>query len=295
MSDLQSEFGGPGNNDDMNLDFGRDFDELSVVSSEKSAFSEKSEVSAYGGSDLSPEESVEKKKKMLFQIKRMEKRGFTVSRHYDMNSSVGEMKAEIDSIKREANLDSGTKMAKQWLVTLCSTLEMGNKKFDPFDVVLDGWSEEINNSVDDGEYDDVMEEMYDKYYDKIQLAPEVRLMMMVGGSAIKFHVTNTMLKAAMPGMDETMLRRNPQMQEEIMNVIKRNDPNMYNQVNEASNMGMPQMRRPQPQQQQMSQPRHEMRPPSFDPDDILNELENEVMDTRVGIKQNKKGQKIMEL
>ena len=273
-------------------DFGsreKDFDELSVVSS-KSGVSMKSAVSSYAGSDLSPMESVEKKKKLLFQIKRLEKRGFTISRNYDMDSSISEMKAEIDSVKREANLDSGTKMAKTWLTTICSTLEMANQKFDPFDLVLDGWSEEVHNSVESGDYDDVMEELYDKYYDKIQMPPEIRLLMMVGGSAVNFHITNTMMKATLPGAEE-MLKKNPKMQQEIMNVIKRNEPQYHSSVQTIAQGGIPQ----QYQQRPPMQPKHDLKPPSFDVDDIMNEIENDVMDTSIGVKKDKKGLNVLEL
>ena len=39
--------------------------------------------------------------------------------------------------------------------------EFLNNKFDPFDIKLDGWSEAVNENVDD--YDDVFGELHEKY------------------------------------------------------------------------------------------------------------------------------------
>ena len=44
-------------------------------------------------------------------------------------------------------------------------LEFLNNKFDPFDIKLDGWSESVNESIND--YDEVFEELAEKYFCKI--------------------------------------------------------------------------------------------------------------------------------
>jgi hypothetical protein len=191
-------------------------------------------VSSYAGSDLSPEEENNKKRLLLFKLKRMAKKGYRISRAYNMNDSLEDIQAEVESIKREANLDQGTKVAKNALISICSLLEYGNNKFDPFDIVLDGWSEEINEDVENGEYDEVMEEIYYKYYDKITMAPEVKLMMMVGGSAFKFHLSHTLLKQMVPGAD-TLLKQNPNLKNEIMNLVNKT-PEVQNAQQEISNM-----------------------------------------------------------
>merc|ERR1712146_663058 len=107
---------------------------------------------------------------------------------------------------------------------------MGNK-FDPFDLQLDGWSEAVNENID--EYDDVFGELHEKYGGKTKMAPELKLLFMLGGSAAMLHMTNTMFKSSMPGMDDIM-RQNPelmaQFQNAAMNSMEQNDMNSMRQM-----------------------------------------------------------------
>ena len=269
FSDMSSEAG------DMGLGGGRQqFDvnmrpnrqqQRPVDDDARSTFSAQSDqsVSSYAGSDLTPEEEEKKKIILLSKLKRLQKRGYTLSRAFNIDSSLEDIQAEVDSIKREANLEAGTKVAKQWLVSICSLLEYGNNRFDPMDVVLDGWSEEINEDVENGDYDEVMEELYDKYYDKVQMSPEMKLMMMIGGSAVKFHISHTLLKSMVPGA-ETLLKQNPNLKSDIMNLVNKTDQGqaIQQQMNSVNNDMMGGRQR-----QEMSGP--------DDVDDILAELENE--------------------
>ena len=87
-----------------------------------------------------------------------------------------------------------------------------NGRFDPFDLKLDGWSEAVNENID--EYDEVFGELHEKYGGKAKMAPELKLLFMLGGSAAMLHMTNTMFKSAMPGMDDIM-RQNPELMQQF--------------------------------------------------------------------------------
>jgi len=245
-----------GNRNNFNMNRQQEDDARSTFSA---AESEKS-VSSYAGSDLTPEEEEKKKKTLLFKLKRLQKRGYHLSRAYNIDSPLEEIQAEVDTIKREANLEQGTKAAKRGLLFMTSALEWANNKYDPFDVMLDGWSGEVQEDVENGEYDEVMEELYDKYYDKVSMSPEMKLMMMVGGSALQFHVSNTVVKTMMgPSGANNLLKQNPHLKTEIMNAVNKSE--MGQQMQAEMGMGA-------------QQPRKEMNGPS-DVDDILAELENE--------------------
>jgi hypothetical protein len=64
------------------------------------------------------------------------------------------------------------------------------------------------------DYDEVFEELHDKYNDSIEMAPELKLMLMVGGSAFMFHLTNTLFKSSAPSLDE-VLKRNPDLMRDL--------------------------------------------------------------------------------
>lgn len=229
-------------------------------------------VSSYAGSDLSPEEVLKKKRLLLFKLKRLQQKGYQASRFYDMNSSLEELTAEVESIKREANLNQGVKVAKNALVSVCSLLEYVNNKFDPADIVLDGWSEEINDDVQGGDYDEVMEEIYYKYYDKVSMGPEMKLITMIGGSAVKFHLSHTILKTMVPNA-EALLKQNPGLKNEINNLIENNVPEMKQVQKEIDNLGRGEVGGLQ---------RREMRGPSDDVDDIIAEIEKEANNKQSG-------------
>ena len=59
---------------------------------------------------------------------------------------------------------------------------MLNNQFDPINAKLDGWSNQVKDDVDHGDYDEVFEELYDKYTNRFQMPPEMRLASMLGTS-----------------------------------------------------------------------------------------------------------------
>jgi len=72
-------------------------------------------------------------------------------------------------------------------------------------------------NVDD--YDGVFEELYVKYRSKVNIAPEVKLIMMLGGSAMMFHLTNSMFKSVMPNMNDVM-KQNPDLIKSMMSAVQ---------------------------------------------------------------------------
>jgi hypothetical protein len=100
------------------------------------------------------------------------------------------------------------------LMACINGIEFLNNRFDPFDIKLDGWSDQINENLND--YDDVFAELYDKYKSRASMAPELKLLFQLGGSAMMVHMTNTMFKSAMPGMDD-ILRQNPDLMRQFQN------------------------------------------------------------------------------
>ena len=55
------------------------------------------------------------------------------------------------------------------LMACITGVEFLNNKFDPFDVKLDGWSEQINENIDD--YDEIFAELHEKYQVKGNYGP----------------------------------------------------------------------------------------------------------------------------
>jgi hypothetical protein len=128
------------------------------------------------------------------------------------------------------------------LMTCINGIEFLNNRFDPFDIKLEGWSEQVAENVED--YDDVFAELYDKYKSKGTMAPELRLLFQLGGSAMMLHMTNSMFKSAMPGMDD-VLRQNPdlaqQFQKAAMDSMGNSNPGFSGFMNNVVGQQPPSM------------------------------------------------------
>ena len=157
---------------------------------------------------LSREEMMKEKFKYLRKLEALEKKGVELSKKYSMESSLQEMMGEYETIMDEKSKQNSVKFQGNMLMAVINGIEFLNGKFDPFDVKLDGWSEQIQENITD--YDDIFGELHEKYKSKASMAPELKLLFQLGGSAMMVHMTNTMFKSAMPGMDD-ILRQNPDL------------------------------------------------------------------------------------
>jgi hypothetical protein len=100
------------------------------------------------------------------------------------------------------------------MMALVTGAELLNNKFDMFDFKLDGWSDSVHENID--EYNEVFEELHEKYKERAKMSPEVKLLFMLGGSAFMFHMTNSMFKNSVPGMEDIM-RQNPDLMKQFAN------------------------------------------------------------------------------
>jgi hypothetical protein len=191
---------------------------------------------------LSKEELLKEKFKYLRKLEALEKKGVELSKKYTMESPLQEMQGEYETIMEEKSRQNSVKFQGNMLMACINGIEFLNSKFDPFDIKLDGWSEQVNENIND--YDDIFSELYDKYKSKASMAPELKLLFQLGGSAMMVHMTNTMFKSAMPGMDD-ILRQNPDLmrsfQTAAVNTMSQNSPGFSGFMNNIVNSD------PQPQ------------------------------------------------
>ena len=224
-----------------------------------------------GGSEASDDPDTEKKdweerqklkQSLLIKIQSLEAKGFEFSKKFTMSSNYDDMLFEYEKIKNHLDTQAGIKMARRALMACVTGIEFLNRKFDPFDIKLNGWSENVMESVED--YDNVFERLIEKYSSKAEMAPELELLLSLGGSAFMFHLTNVMFKSPSIGPN---------------NPVAQNNPNFMASMMQTMNQAMKQVNKPptfggnQGSQQQSGFPapietrgqRKEMRGPSMDP------------------------------
>jgi hypothetical protein len=191
-----------------------------------------------GGEDEQPSAGYtsidDEKADLLNKLTRLSKKGFTVNQRLNAYSSIGELRTEYKRIMYGIEVDQSVKFSRRMMVACVSGLEFLNKRYNPIDVHLDGWSESVMENLDD--YDGVFEELYVKYKTKMNVAPEVKLIMMLGGSAMMFHLTNSMFKAAIPNMNDVM-KQNPELVKSMVQAVqntKNNQPAQEQQRTDAN-------------------------------------------------------------
>jgi hypothetical protein len=157
---------------------------------------------------------INEKKEILYQMNRLEAKGFQLPRKFSMQSDLEEMKAEYHRIVREKEIDASVRFQRKMLMAMVTGVEFLNTRFDPFDVKLDGWSEQVHENIND--YDDIFEELHEKYKSRgKKMAPELRLLMSLSGSAFMFHLTNSMFKStSLPGVEQ-VLRNDPDLMKQF--------------------------------------------------------------------------------
>ena len=191
---------------------------------------------------LTPDELLREKFRYLRKLEALEKKGVELTKKYNMESNLLEMKGEYEMIMEEKTKQNSIKFQGNMMMAIINGIEFLNNRFDPFDVKLDGWGEQINENITD--YDEIFAELFEKYKSKGKIYPELKLLFQLGGSAMMVHMSNTMFKSAMPGMDD-ILRQNPdlmrQFQTAAVNSMAGSNPGFAGFMGGLMNQGEPQV------------------------------------------------------
>ena len=191
------------------------FPEVSVKKEPEPSYGDNSQTATGPGIQLSaparrlnPEEERKEKADMINKLNRLESKGFQISRRFTMDNSLDEIKSEYERLMDARNLEASIKFQRQMMMGVVTGLELMNNKFNPFDWQLDGWSESVHENVED--YDEVFEELYDKYKGRGNMPPEARLLFMMVGSGFMFHMSNSFFRQKVGNMTmDDILKNNP--------------------------------------------------------------------------------------
>jgi len=189
---------------------GSDFDEDDAASVEELATpvasSENSNLPSPGYRTVD-----EEKVDLLNKLERLSKKGHTI-RPLNMYSSLEDVRNEYKRVSYSIEIETGLRFSRRMLITCVTGLEYMNTTFNPLDVNLEGWAEATHTNIDD--YDSVLEELIVKYRGAAKMAPELRLLLMLGGSAATHHITHSMFKSLNVA---DILKQNPGLKETMVN------------------------------------------------------------------------------
>jgi len=178
------------------------------TSSSNESYQHRSNDSHSSHKEFNFEQERNEKAHLLNKFDKLRRMGIHIPQEFNFSSDVEMMRHEYDKIKNQRELENSIKFQRKMLMACITGIEFLNTRFDPFDVKLSGWSESVHENIND--YSEVFEELHEKYHSKTQIAPELKLLFMLGGSAFMFHLTNSMFKSQLPGLGDIM-KQNPDL------------------------------------------------------------------------------------
>lgn len=147
-------------------------------------------------------DSFESKRECLMEIRRLRTDGAWFARPYTFEDNIPEMKQAIEMARIELSdkqtvvrNKAGIKTARRVLLAGVSILEFLHRKWNPLRLHLDGFGEYVMGNIDD--YDNVFQRLIEKYQGSGQMPPEIELVVMLGTSAVMFHISNMFVSRAM--------------------------------------------------------------------------------------------------
>lgn len=172
--------------------------------------------------DVKSKETLAREKfEILRKLELLEDKGYKLSKHYTIDSPLEEMRGELEFINSEREKRKNVQWLGQLLKLFITGIETFNKNYDPFGIELDGWSDNISDNMET--YDNIFEEIHEKYKSSAKMSPEINLAFQLAASGLMVTMGNRM-KAAIPGMDEIM-RQNPDLANHFMQAVSKSMEN----------------------------------------------------------------------
>ena len=159
----------------------------------------------------------EKRRKKRAMIKKLEdwyEKGLIKhTSHFTLDSDYDEIEDEYETALEDKRKKDSVKLQGWWFMTFINSLEYANTAFNPFDLNLDGWGEQINEDIDS--YEEIFSELHDKYKGG-KLAPEISLLLRVGFSGAVLNFSNKALSSAAPAFND-VIKQSPELMKMFTN------------------------------------------------------------------------------
>lgn len=192
---------------------------------------------------MTHEEINNRKEELLAKLARLEAKGYKPVKVFTFANSLEEIETIYSKTLYQKKLDEAIKFQGKILIGVVGFIEKMNDIYNPFNLYLSGWSESVMTDLDS--YDEVFEELYEKYKDQIDMGPEIKLLGMVFMSGAYFHFSKAVLEKAetnIPGISK-ILNNNPDLKKKVVdasaNEMKADNnsfiPNMFNKFMNGDN------------------------------------------------------------
>jgi hypothetical protein len=166
------------------------------------------------GTKLNEREKSRKKRQMLKKMEEWYSKGqLHNSSNFSMDSPYDEIEDEYETVMEDKRRKDSIKLQGWWFMTFINSIEYGNAAFNPFDLNLDGWGEQVSEDIDS--YEELFSELHDKYKGG-KMAPELSLLLRVGFSAAVLNFSNKALSSAAPAFND-VIKQSPELMKMFTN------------------------------------------------------------------------------
>lgn len=173
-----------------------------------------SEHHSSSSSKLSDREKRRKKRLMIKKIDEWYEKGLIKHNpHFNIDSNYDEVEDEYETALEDKRKKDSIKLQGWWFMTAVNSLEYANSAFNPFDINLEGWGEQVSEDIDS--YEEIFSELHDKYKGG-KLSPEISLLLRLGFSAAVVNFTNKALSSATPAFND-VIKQNPELMKMFTN------------------------------------------------------------------------------
>jgi hypothetical protein len=177
-------------------------------------FSKMNEIPMSSAPKLSERDRRRKKRAMLKKLEEWYAKGLMKSSSsFNMDSPYEEIEDEYETVMEEKRKKDSIKLQGWWFMTFVNSIEYANAAFNPFDLNLDGWGEQISEDIES--YEEIFLELHEKYKGG-KLSPELSLLLRLGFSAAVVNFTNKALSTATPGFND-VIRQSPELMKMFTN------------------------------------------------------------------------------
>ena len=169
---------------------------------------------AFPATTMSDREQRRKKRMMIKKLEDWHEKGqIKHNSNFTLESPYEDIEDEYETAVEDKRKKEGVKLQQWWFMTFVNSLEYANAAFNPFDLNLDGWGEQVSEDIDS--YDEIFSELHDKYKGG-KLAPEVSLVLRLGFSAAVLNFSNKALSSATPAFND-VIKQSPELMKMFTN------------------------------------------------------------------------------
>ena len=204
---------------------------------------ESAAMSSSAGAKMNDRERRRCKRMMLKKLEEWYEKGIIKDmHHFSLDSPFDEIEDEYESAMEDKRKKDSVKLQGWWFMTFVNSVEYANASFNPFDINLDGWGEQVSEDLNS--YDEIFGELYHKYKGA-KMSPELSMLLRLGFSAAMVNFTNKALSSATPGFND-VIKQSPELMKMFTNAtvqsMSQNSPGFAF----ANNLANPSHSDPQP-------------------------------------------------